>query len=78
MRVVIFSRKLSYKEKRELEQLPAKIEEMENAIAAIHEAMAATDYYQKPSDAIAADAAQLKQLEGELVEAYSRWEKLDS
>ena len=72
------SRKLSYKEKRELEQLPAKIEEMENAIAAFHEAMAATDYYQKPSDAIAADAAQLKQLEGELVKAYSRWEKLDS
>ncbi|HBV65532.1 MAG TPA: ABC transporter ATP-binding protein [Rhodopirellula sp.] len=71
-------KKLSYKQKRELEQLPGKIEEMELAIAALHQAMAATDYYQKPADAIAAEAAQLKQLEGELAEAYSRWEQLDS
>ncbi len=72
------TRRLSYKEKRELERLPGKIEKMEIAIAALHEAMAATDYYQKPSDTIAADAAQLKQVEGELAKAYSRWEKLDS
>ncbi|MCP4777661.1 MAG: ABC transporter ATP-binding protein, partial [Planctomycetaceae bacterium] len=71
-------KKLSYKQKRELEQLPGKIEKMELAIAALHEAMAATDYYQKPADAIAAEAAQLKQLESELSEAYSLWEKLDS
>jgi ATP-binding cassette subfamily F protein uup len=61
-----------------LERLPGKIEKMEIAIAALHEAMAATDYYQKPSDTIAADAAQLKQVEGELAKAYARWEKLDS
>jgi hypothetical protein len=40
--------------------------------------MAATDYYQKPADTIAAEAAQLKQVESDLSEAYSLWEKLDS
>ena len=71
-------KKLSYKDKRELEQLPKKIEAMEVAIAALHEEMAATDYYQKPADVIASDASQLKKLEGELAESYSRWEKLES
>jgi ATP-binding cassette subfamily F protein uup len=71
-------KKLSYKQKRELEQLPGKIEEMELAITTLHAAMAATDYYQKNADAIAAEAAQLKQLESELAEAYKRWETLDS
>jgi len=72
------TKKLSYKDKRELEQLPKKIERMEVAIAALHEAMAATDYYQKPADVIAADASQLKKLEGELAESYKRWEILES
>jgi hypothetical protein len=40
--------------------------------------MAATDYYQKPADVIAADASQLKKLEGELAESYKRWEILES
>ena len=72
------SRKLSYNEKRELEQLPRKIGSMETKIASMHEVMADPDYYQKPNDQITSDAAELKLLEDSLAEAYSRWEGLES
>ena len=72
------SRKLSYNEKRELEQLPGNIESMETRIAVMHELMADPDYYQQPDDQIASDAADLKRLEDSLAESYSRWEALES
>jgi len=72
------SRKLSYNEKRELDQLPGNIESMETKIALMHELMADPDYYQKSGDQIASDAAELKRLEDSLAEAYARWESLES
>ncbi len=70
-------RKLSYKEKRELEALPGKIETLEQQIAALHAAMAEPSYYQSGGDKIAADAAQLAAAEDELAAAYLRWEELE-
>ncbi len=72
------SRRLSFNEKRELEQLPVKIETLEGDITAMHDAMGEPDYYQRDGDTIAADAAKLKTLEDELAASYARWEELES
>ncbi|MFK8112560.1 MAG: ATP-binding cassette domain-containing protein [Rubripirellula sp.] len=71
-------RKLSFKEKYELEQLPKKIEQFEKDIEALHQAMAEPAYYQKPGDVIATDATKLKELEANLAAAFTRWEELES
>ena len=71
------TRKLSYNEQRELDQLPGRIESLESDIETIHQTMQSEEYYQRGGEAIAADAARLKQLEGELAEAYQRWEQLE-
>jgi ATP-binding cassette subfamily F protein uup len=68
---------LSYHEQRELASLPSKIEQLEAAIAAMHQAMADPGFYRQPGEQIAARQARLKILEGELASAYTRWEELD-
>ncbi len=70
-------RKLKFNEKRELDHLPARIEELESRIEACHTAMAAPEFYQKPGSEIAAAQSSLKQLETELATAYARWEELE-
>lgn len=72
------NRKLSYKDQRELEQLPERIELLEKSIGEVHELMSEPGYYQKSGEDIAADAARLKKLEDELAAAFERWEELDS
>ncbi|KGI77101.1 ATP-binding cassette domain-containing protein [Oleiagrimonas soli] len=70
-------RKLSYKDQRELQQLPARIEQLENDIAARTEAMNAPDFYQQDSDVIVAANEALADLQTELEQAYARWEELE-
>ncbi len=70
-------RRLSYKEQRELDALPATIETLEAQLATLHETMADAQFYQQASDRIAAEQARLKELEAELAEAYRRWEELE-
>ena len=72
------SRKLSYKDKRELEQLPGRIESLEAKIASMHERMGDPKYYQQDRQKIASDAVQLKEFEQQLEQAYALWEKLES
>ena len=70
-------RRLGYKDKRELEQLPAKIEQLEADAAELHEIMADGDFYKQPSEEIATRQAELKEIERQLAEAYARWEELE-
>lgn len=70
-------RKLSYNEQQELKKLPATIEDLEGKISALHEKMAAADYYQRPGDELAADQATLKELDDQLSTAFVRWEELE-
>lgn len=70
-------KKLSYKEKRELEKLPSTIEQLENQIADIHTQMGLPDFYQKPGSEISKVQTNLTSLEKELSAAYLRWETLD-
>ena len=68
--------RLTYKEQRELDQLPVKIESIESQIAALHDWMADPNYYQQPPDRIKQDAVKLDQLETSLRDSYARWESL--
>ena len=70
-------RKLSFKEQRELEALPAAIENFETEIAVLHRQMAEPQFYQQPGERIAAEQGRLKQLEEQLAAAYQRWEELE-
>ena len=69
--------KLSYKDQRELDALPQRIETLETEIAAVHESMAEPDYFRRDKEALAADAGRLSELQKELEEAYRRWEILE-
>jgi ATP-binding cassette subfamily F protein uup len=70
-------RKLSYKEQRELDALPARIEELETSLRDLHTAMADPGFYRLERSAIAESNAKLEAMEAELATAYERWEVLD-
>lgn len=72
------AKKLSFREKRELDELPGRIETLEAQIAAQHQAMANPQFYQQPGPQIAAAQAELKAFEGQLQQAYQRWEELEA
>ena len=71
-------RRLSFKEQRELETLPKRIEEIENRQKELHALMADPSFYQKSREEIAAATDELEQLEEELLEKFDRWESLES
>lgn len=70
-------KKLSYQEKRELAELPQKIEKLEAKIATQHAAMADPAFYQQSPEALAKLNQQLQADEKSLAEMYSRWELLE-
>jgi ATP-binding cassette subfamily F protein uup len=70
--------KMSYKEQRELETLPQRIEALEAEQQALHDAMGAADFYQQDKAAIGAAQDRLAALEDELAAAYERWEMLEA
>ncbi len=70
-------RKLTFKERKELERLPQAIEQFDAQIAALHREMAEPQFYQQSGAQIAAEQARLKQLEEQLAVAYRRWEELE-
>jgi len=71
-------RKLSYKDTRELEQLPARIETLENDIAARTAAMNDPAFFRQDSATILAANNELAKLQAELDHAYARWQALES
>jgi ATP-binding cassette subfamily F protein uup len=70
-------RKLSYKEQRELEALPEKIEALEIEQARLHQRMGEADFYRQPSDKITAALERLESVKSALEESYARWESLE-
>ena len=71
-------RKLSYKEQRELETLPAKIEALEAEQSDLHARMAEGDFYRQPGEAISATIERLESIKSELEASYERWQELES
>ncbi len=71
-------RKLSFKDARELEQLPAKIEQLEQDVEGLTGAMNDPAFYTRSSAEVTAHTQQLSKVQAELDAAYARWEELDS
>jgi ATP-binding cassette subfamily F protein uup len=70
-------KRLSFKQQQELASLPARIEQLEADIAALHAAMGEATFYQQPGDRIAAEQGRLGKYEVDLTALYARWEELD-
>lgn len=68
--------KLSWREARELEALPEKLEAMEKEQASIINAMSAFDYHSKSVEDIKADKLRLEELEKSITDGWTRWEAL--
>jgi ATP-binding cassette subfamily F protein uup len=69
--------RLSYKERRELEQLPERIETLERRQAELGARTSAPDFYRGEHEAVAAALAELSELEAELERALERWTELE-
>jgi ABC transport system ATP-binding/permease protein len=70
-------RKLGYKEQRELDQLPARIETLESEIASLTAAMSQPEFFRQDSASINAANARVAELQAELQAVYARWEALE-
>ncbi len=71
-------RRLTYKEQQELSTLPETIARLEAEIADLHQTLAAPEFYKRPGDEIARETVRLRRLDEQLVEAYHRWEALET
>ena len=69
--------KLSYKEQRELEQLPQQLEELETKITALQAEIADPAFFQQAHDITDVKLKALADTEAELETAFLRWEELE-
>ncbi|MEM7163952.1 MAG: ATP-binding cassette domain-containing protein [Planctomycetota bacterium] len=70
-------KKLTWNEQKELEALPAEIEQLEAEIAALHEKMADPEFYQQGGDGVTAATQSLEAAQQKLEVVYARWEELE-
>ncbi len=71
------NRKLSYKEQRELDALPARIEELERRQQELQQQTSDPAFYKQDGETIARTLAELDALNAELEAAYDRWAELE-
>ena len=71
-------KKLTFKEQRELESLPRKIEALESEHAQLQASMASPEFYKEGADAIARTIARAAEVEQEQLTVYERWDDLES
>ncbi|KJR29961.1 ABC transporter ATP-binding protein [Vibrio navarrensis] len=72
------SKKLSYKLQRELEALPARLEQLETDIEALQEKVNSADFFSQPVEKTQPVLDKLTALEQELEIAFERWEELEA
>ena len=70
-------KKPTYREQKELDQLPVQIEALEREHAHVTASIADPHFYRQPADSITHTLARLEALKNELHDAYARWEELD-
>jgi ATP-binding cassette subfamily F protein uup len=71
-------RKLSYKEQKELDALPAEIEALEAEQRTLAARMSAPDYGQSGAGQIVADGRRIAEIEELLTQKLERWESLEA
>ncbi len=72
------ARRLTYKEQRELENLPQRIEALEAELGELHQLAADPAFYRKPPAEIVGVKSRIQSLQSDVTEAYRRWEELES
>jgi len=70
-------KKLSYKESRELEALPAQIDELEDLIGELQEQVNQPDFFSQDPEITKKILNQLQESESKLEVCYDRWQELD-
>ncbi len=70
--------KLSYKDQRELDQLPEEIENLESGIAALQSQIAAPEFYLQDNEAVQQMLQELSNAEQMLEQRVERWSDLES
>jgi ATP-binding cassette subfamily F protein uup len=70
--------KLSYKDQRELDQLPGEIETIEASIAELQQLVSAPDFYAQHQDAIQEKLRDLAETEALLEQRIERWSELET
>jgi ATP-binding cassette subfamily F protein uup len=71
-------KKLSFKEQRELDELPAVIEALESEQRALAQRIADPEFYKAGAETIKQSLARVDTLQRELTAVYARWGELDS
>jgi ATP-binding cassette subfamily F protein uup len=71
------AKKLSYKDQRELDALPAQIEGFENEVETLQNRMADEAFYKQEKDEILKVQEQLEKAQAGLEHCYTRWEELE-
>jgi ATP-binding cassette subfamily F protein uup len=71
-------KKLSYKEKRELELLPQQIEQLDAELSALQLQVNSPEFFKQNAVDNQQTLNQLKQTESKLAQVYARWEQLEA
>jgi ATP-binding cassette subfamily F protein uup len=77
-KIVVKPRKLSFKEQRELDALPAAIDALETEQRALAARIAAPEFYKEGAEAIKQALARTEALPLELAKVYARWTELEA
>ena len=72
------SKKLSFKQQRELTDLPKQIESLESAQLQLHAQIGEAGFYQQRAEVVTVTLARLEKVTGELAACYVRWEALEA
>lgn len=72
------AKKLSFKEQRELDELPQRIASLEDEQAALNVQLSDPDFYKKNSAESKRVSARIEAIEAELLAALERWEVIDA
>lgn len=70
--------KLSYKDQRELDQLPQEMEQLETEQADLTEKLANSSWFMKDADAATQASQRLSEIEEQLLEKLERWDELEN
>jgi ATP-binding cassette subfamily F protein uup len=72
------AKKLSYKMQRELDDLPARMEQLEQEIEELQAKVSEGDFYNQPQEAVNTTLQLLASTEQDLERCFERWEELES
>jgi ABC transport system ATP-binding/permease protein len=71
-------RRLTFKERQEIDALPQQIEALETEQHRLYQVMADAGIYQRGGDEVVRASARLAEVERDLAAAYARWEQLEA